>query len=639
VRPAEAVPTAVPGRDERVVVAVTGAPGSALVLRRAAQLADRSGSELVGVHVRRLDDPESEGAVLAARDTLLELGGRYVEVAGEDVPAVLLEVAASERAGQLVVGSTRRTRWEELRRGSVVNRLLREARHLDVHVIAGVDEDDDERSARRRRPHPIPARRRAAAWVLAIVGVPIITWALLPSRDEVGLPLALIGSMALITAVASTGGLAPGVVASLGAAVGVNLAFVPPYGTLQVGTARHLVALAVLLSVGTTLSYYVDRAARRSAEATRARAEAEALARSAAALAASVDPVPELLAELVSLPHVRSAAVVASTEPDRADRADRAGRSSTASTWAQVASAGEDAPTHPADGDCVPLQADGTVVLVTRSGTPDVHDLNVATAITEQLAVAVTADRLRREAAVGEALARTEALRTGILRAVSHDLRTPLAGIKASVTSLLTPDVTFNAEESREFLRVIDAESDRLDRVIGKLLDMGRVQTGTVRAMCRPVALEEVVAASLQDVGPAGTPAPVDVDVDERLPLVDIDAPLVERALANVIENALAVQPDDRGPVRVTASETTRGEVELLVVDAGPGIEAHDRSRVLEPFQRVDDRSAGTGVGLGLAIARGFTEAVGGTLSFRKTPGGGLTVVFALPSAEQGALR
>ncbi len=635
------------------MVAVSGAPGADLVVRRAAQLAARSGSPLVGVHVRRIDDSAPDGPVLATRDVLLDLGGRFVEVVGDDIPGALLEAATAERASQLVIGSTRRTRWEEVRRGSVVNRLLREAGHLDVHVIAAAGGWSP--STSRRRPHPIPRRRRVIAWMMALIGIPAITWALLPFRDEVGLPLALLGSMALITAVASIGGLAPGVVASLGAAVGVNLAFVPPYGTLEVGTARHLVALAVLLAVGTTLSYFVDRAARRAAEATRARAEAEALGRSAAALAAAIDPVPALLDELYALPHIRAASVIRTDDhrdDERADdeRADdeRAGdepadagneRSSGGARWRQQAAVGDAPPQGPADGIATTLQDDGSVLLVVRSDTPDAHDLNVATAITEQLAVAVTAERLRREAAVGEALARTEALRTGILRAVSHDLRTPLAGIKASVTSLLTPDVTFGPDESHEFLRTIDAESDRLDRVIGKLLDMGRVQTGTVRAMCRPVALEEVVAASLQDVGPADTPAPVDVDVDETLPLVDVDAPLIERALANVIENALAVQPADRGPVRVTASESTRGGVELLVVDAGPGIPERERSRVLEPFQRVDDRSTATGVGLGLAIAQGFTEAVGGTLSFRQTPGGGLTVVFALPTAAEGALR
>ncbi|MFZ4431916.1 MAG: ATP-binding protein [Microthrixaceae bacterium] len=604
--------------DERVVVAVSGAPGSEEVVRRAAQLAERSGSLLVGVHVRMITTDAPDERVSEVRALLEHLGGRFVEVVGDDVPETLLDAAAAEGAGQLVIGSTRRSRLEELRRGSVVNRLLREARHLDVHVIAGTDDTASAPTRSGRRSHPIPTRRRVTAWGLAIVGVPVLSLVLLPFRDEVGLPLALLGSMALITAVASIGGIAPGVAASIGAAVGVNLAFVPPYGTLQVGTARHLVALAVLLTVGATLSYFVDRSARRSAEAARAQAEARALSRSAAALAASVDPVPTLLAELVALPHVSAASVLVLDDD-----------------WLPIATAGDPALRRPEDGHVTPLQDDGTSVLVVRSVTPDAPGLAVDTAIAEQLSVALTADRLRREAAVGEALARTDALRTGILRAVSHDLRTPLAGIKASVTSLLSPDVTFGPEASSEFLRTIDAEADRLDRVVGKLLDMSRVQTGSVRAVRRAVALEEVVAAALQDVGPVHSPAPVDVRVDETLPLVDVDGPLLERALANVIENALAVQPTDAPPVRVTATPAEPGRVELLVVDAGPGIAPEDRNRVVEPFQRVGDQRTSDGVGLGLAIALGFTEAVGGTLELRDSPGGGLTVVMSLPASSE----
>ena len=607
---------------ERVVVALTGAPGSQVVVQRAAQLAARSGCELVGVHVRSVDDTDPGDPVLESRGLLESLGGRYVEVVGDDVPGTLLDAAAAERASQLVVGSTRRSRWEELRRGSVVNQLLREARHLDVHVIAGVDDGASSAPRRRGRAHAIPARRRAAAWFLAVFGVPAVALALLPVREGVGLPLALLGSLAVITAVASIGGLAPGVVASVGAALGINLSFVPPYGTLEVGTARHLAALAVLLGVGTTLSYFVDRSARRSLDAMRSRAEAQALARGAAALAASVDPVPDLLAELGALPHVHAAAVLRQST----------GTESTGG-WEPVAVTGEDPPTGPVGDAVIPLTDDGSVVLVTRTDTPEVHELGVAAAVAEQLAVAVTAERLRREAAVGEALARTEALRTGILRAVSHDLRTPLAGIKASVTSLLTADVTFGPEESRGFLQTIDGEADRLDRVVGKLLDMGRIQTGSLQVVRRHVALEEVVAAALQDIGPVGSPAPVDVAVDETLPLVEVDAPLLERALVNVVENALAVQPAERGPVRVSAVEGPPGEVERRVTDEGPGIAEHDRARLLEPFQRADEGDRTTGVGLGLAIAEGFTHAVGGSLSVRDTPGGGLTVVFTLPTA------
>jgi two-component system sensor histidine kinase KdpD len=235
-------------------------------------------------------------------------------------------------------------------------------------------------------------------------------------------------------------------------------------------------------------------------------------------------------------------------------------------------------------------------------------------------------------------MAQADALRTGILQAVSHDLRTPLAGIKASVTSLQAPDVSFGPEDTAAFLRTIDAEADRLDRVVGNLLDMSRLQTGTLRVLSRETALEEVVVSAVGDVA-AGDTTAVDVRVPETLPLVLVDGPLLERAVANVVANALAVQPEGL-PVVIEAA-AIGDHLHLRVVDRGPGIAPALKERVFEPFQRLGDRSTQAGVGLGLAIAQGLTRAVGGELELEDTPGGGLTVVFRLPlpTAADGRRR
>jgi two-component system, OmpR family, sensor histidine kinase KdpD len=236
---------------------------------------------------------------------------------------------------------------------------------------------------------------------------------------------------------------------------------------------------------------------------------------------------------------------------------------------------------------------------------------------------------LQQEAAAAAVLAQADELRTGILQAVSHDLRTPLAGIKASVTSLLSSDVTFGPEDTRTFLRTIDAEVDRLDRVVGNLLDMSRLQTGGLRVLVRPTAIDEVVVSAVAGVDDERS-GRVELRVSDALPLVQIDGPLMERAVANVVANALAVQPEDH-PVVVEAA-ALGDEVHLRVVDRGPGIAPEHRARVFAPFQRLGDRSTQAGVGLGLAIAQGFTRAVGGDLDLEDTPGGGLTVVFRLPT-------
>jgi two-component system sensor histidine kinase KdpD len=300
----------------------------------------------------------------------------------------------------------------------------------------------------------------------------------------------------------------------------------------------------------------MDRVRRRSFEANRAAFEAAALARSSAVLATVPDPLPDLLEMLRSLAEVDGVAVLRRTD---------------AETWLVESSAGEPSPTAPSDGTAYDLSPDGRTVVVFRPAPEGGGTSIVLDAFIDALSVALEARRLQAEAADAAVVAEADALRTGILQAVSHDLRTPLAGIKASVTSLMSTDVTFDADATREFLRTIDTEVDRLDRVVGNLLDMGRLQAGALSVLRRPTALEEVVSAALGHLDLL--PEQVQVTVPETLPLVDVDGALLERAVANVVANAVAVQPDGV-PVRIQASAIHSGDEErvaLQVVDHGPG--------------------------------------------------------------------
>ena len=211
------------------------------------------------------------------------------------------------------------------------------------------------------------------------------------------------------------------------------------------------------------------------------------------------------------------------------------------------------------------------------------------------------------------------------MAAVGHDLRTPLAGIKAAVTSLRQRDVQWSATDTEEFLATIEESADRLDALVANLLDMSRLQAGVLSVDARPVALDEVVARALID-GPGGEVA---VEVPDDLPLVAADPGLLERVIANLVANARLHAPST-GPVRVAAA-SDGARIRLSVVDTGPGIDPAERERIFAPFQRLDDRRGG--VGLGLAIARGFTEAMGGTVEPTETPGGGLTMTVSLPLA------
>jgi two-component system sensor histidine kinase KdpD len=250
-------------------------------------------------------------------------------------------------------------------------------------------------------------------------------------------------------------------------------------------------------------------------------------------------------------------------------------------------------------------------------------------AFTGQLALVVERRRLRAEAAAAEGLAEANELRTALLAAVSHDLRTPLASIKAAATSLLQPDVDWTPAAQQEFLHTIDEETDRLNNLVGNLLDMSRLQAGAVDLVLREVGFDEIVPAVLHGLGKF-EPSSVIVEVPETLPRVKADAGLLERSVANLVANALHASPPEI-PVRLVAGAVL-DRVELRVVDQGRGIPRDQRERVFQPFQRLGDHPNGTGVGLGLAVARGFVEAMGGELTIEDTPGGGTTMVVSLPA-------
>ena len=339
--------------------------------------------------------------------------------------------------------------------------------------------------------------------------------------------------------------------------------------------------------------------ARRQAEAAQAKAEAETLAQLGATLISEQDPLPGLMTGLRSAFGCISTAVLRKT-------GDR---------WIVESSAGEPIPSRPEDADVsVPLDAD-TVLAV--SGIDD-DDMGLLRAFTGQLALVVERRRLRAEAAAAEGLAEANELRTALLAAVSHDLRTPLASIKAAATSMLQPDVDWTPAARREFLQTIDEDTDRLNNLVGNLLDMSRLQTGAVDLVLREVGFDEIVPAVLYGLGKI-PPASVIIDVPETLPRVKADAGLLERAVANLVTNALHASAPDV-PIRIVAG-TVLDRVELRVVDQGPGIPPDMHERVFYPFQRLGDSPNGTGVGLGLAVARGFVEAMDGELTIEDTPG------------------
>ena len=277
----------------------------------------------------------------------------------------------------------------------------------------------------------------------------------------------------------------------------------------------------------------------------------------------------------------------------------------------------------------------GGMTLALAGGELSAEDQHVLNAFAAQVAAAAEAQRLHVEADKAGVLAAANELRAALLQAVSHDLRTPLASIKASISSLRQHEIDWPPDLRAEFEATIESETDRLTALIGNLLDMSRLQASAVVVDLRPTGVEEIVVAAIGSLGTGGPD--VDVDIDETLPDVVADAALLERALANLIANAGRVSPPDT-PTRITAGEVggDQQRIDIQIIDRGPGIPVVDRELVFQPFQRiVDHHGSGAGVGLGLAIARGFVEAMGGELAVEDTPGGGTTMVISLPVAAR----
>jgi two-component system sensor histidine kinase KdpD len=276
----------------------------------------------------------------------------------------------------------------------------------------------------------------------------------------------------------------------------------------------------------------------------------------------------------------------------------------------------------------VPVDDDLTLAL--RGRPLAAADQRIVEAFAAQAALALRQERLLAAAEAAGGLVEADKMRTALLAAVSHDLRTPLASAKAAVTSLRSSEVSFSSEDRAELLATADESLDRLGRLVANLLDMSRLQAGALGVSATAIGLEDAVPRALDELGEAARS--VHVRIPDDLPAVRADPGLMERVLVNVIGNALRFSPPGRPPL-VTASEHG-GQVELRVVDHGPGIPEDERDQVFLPFQRLGDRDNDTGVGLGLALSRGLAEAMGGTLIPETTPGGGLTMVLSVPSAE-----
>ncbi|MBE1464812.1 sensor histidine kinase [Kibdelosporangium phytohabitans] len=613
---------------ERVVVAITGGKESETLIRRGSRIAARAGAELLVLHILRGDGLAGvgPGAVGKLRKLTDDVGATFHTVVGDDVPTAMLDFARGVNATQLVVGTSRRSRLARVFDEGIGAAVVQRSGAIDVHMVTHAESGGRLKAKLARSP--LSRKRRIIGWSLAVLLPSLATLVGAWLHQDLILSTNVIDYFMATVVVALVGGLGPALFASVLSAALLNFFFTPPIYTLTVDAQQNVVTLVAMIIVAVMVAVVVDRAARRAEVAARARTEAALLASYSRTVLTHDNPLDRLLDKVRENFGLHSVALLEKTDGE----------------WHRVACVGDSPCDGPDDAD-VDIPVTNDVHLALRGKALPAHDRRVLEAAAGQALLALRQQRMAAQAIQAQRRAETTELRTALLSAVGHDLRTPLTSIKAAVGSLRAPDLALSEQDTAELLETVEESADRLAGLIDNLLDSSRLATGAVEPLMKSVGYYEVVARALSSVDGRNAIA---VDVDERLPLVKADVGLLERVIANVVDNALrhgTLQPrrnvDVDGDGRVSVDEPAVAlrasaygdQVELWVVDHGRGLPKGASAAVFQPFQRLGDRS-GTGVGLGLSVAKGFTEAMGGTIRAEDTPGGGLTVVISLPEAK-----
>ncbi|ROP50208.1 MULTISPECIES: ATP-binding protein [unclassified Rathayibacter] len=590
---------------ERVVVTLTGGPEGETLLRRGARIAARSsGGELLAVHVTSQDGLRAaRPEVLAEQRALVDtLGGSYHQIVGEDVPRALVEFARSVNATQLVLGVSRRSRLAAALTGPGIGAtVIRESGTIDVHIVTHASAGRS--PALPRLGGALTLKRRVLGLLLALVGGPLLTWLLAAFRSDESITSDVLAYQVLVVLVALAGGLGPALFAAVLSGLTLDFFFVDPLYTVTVDEPLHALALLLYIANAILVSAVVDRAARRARTARRAGAEAELLATIAGGVIRGQDALQAILERAREAFGLTGVRLLRGSELVGAD--------------------GEPGGEH----ETVPV---GRTAVLELHGRPvGAGERRLLSVVVAQLDAALEHEDLSETASGLAPLAETDRVRSALLSAVSHDLRRPLAAATAAISGLRSTDIAWSAADRAELLATADESLGTLADLVTNLLDVTRLQAGVLAVSLAPVDPSDVVLPAIDELGLG--PAELDLDLDLDLPPALADAGLLQRVVVNLLANAVRHSPADRR-VRISTSGFA-GTLQIRVADHGPGIAPERRADVFVPFQRLGDTDNTTGLGLGLALSKGFTEGMGGTLDTEDTPGGGLTMVVTLPLA------
>ena len=597
---------------ERVVVALTGGPEGETLIKRGARIAARSaGGDLIAVHVTSHDGlaDAHPGALSVQRALTEKRGGTYHQVIGDDIPRALVEFAKASNATQLVIGVSRRSRLVAALTGPGIGAtVVRESGTIDVHIVTHAAAGGG--FALPRISGALTLRRRIIGFIVALAAGPLITWLLVSFRTNDTITSDVLAFQLLVVVVALIGGIWPALFAALLSGLTLDFFFVEPVYTVTIAKPAHILALALYILNALLVSYVVDQAARRSRVAVRAAAESELLATIAGSVLRGQDALEALITRTRESFTLNSVRVVGADdvlfESGIVNDDDRL--------------------------TVLPVGERGTLEL--RGPNLAASERRLLSVIAAQIDAAFEHNALVKTAGEIEPLAQADRMRSALLAAVGHDLRRPLTAATAAVTGLRSTDVTWSVSDRDELLATAQESLETLADLVTNLLDVSRLQAGALAVTTAPLLVEDVILEAIDELGLG--PADVELGIAEDLPEVLADHGLLQRVLVNLLENARRYSPPGK-PVRISASAFA-GSVEVRVTDTGPGVPEDRREDIFVPFQRLGDTDNSTGLGLGLALSKGFVEGMSGTLQADDTPGGGLTMVISLPVIEDRVL-
>jgi two-component system sensor histidine kinase KdpD len=591
---------------ERVVVALTGGPEGETLLRRGARIAARSaGGELIAVHITSQDGLRTGNpATLAEQRALVEkLNGTYHQVIGEDIPTALVEFARSVNATQLVLGASRRGRVTAAFTGPGIGAtVVRESGDIDVHMV-------NHAAAGRRFALPpltgaLTRKRRILGFVAALLGGPALTTLLSVFRSEDSITTDVLSFQLLVVVVALVGGIWPALFAAVLSGITLDFLFIEPLFTIHIYQPHHLASLILDVLIASLVSFVVDRAARYTRAARRSAAESELIQTIAGSVLRGDNAIQALvdrIREAFQLPGVRLMR-------------------------------GEDVLAR--SGEPLPNNHHASI-RITDDTTLELHGPDLAASeqrllavVTAQLAATLEHEHLTETARQIEPIAASDRVRGALLSALSHDLRRPLAAASAAVGGLKAAGHDLASAQKRELLDTAEESLGALATLVTDLLDVSRLQAGVLTIAEIPTDPAETIAPALDELHLG--PTDVTLALNHGDAVAHADPVLLQRVLVNLLTNAHRYSPADT-PIHVSTS-TFADRLEIRIIDRGPGIPPEKLDDIFLPFQRLGDTDNTTGLGLGLALSRGFIEAMHGTLTPEDTPGGGLTMVISLPT-------